>query len=78
MSHWTHITACLSVDTGIQDKRIKSIVRKYINKAPKITGSERDADIFINVQKGHNIWISKDCNRCPYKDTKDTIGELRW
>lgn len=66
MSMWTHITACLSVETGIQDKRILGMVREYIRKAPKITGSELDAAVFLNLQKGFNSWTNRDCDHCRY------------
>lgn len=56
MSQWTHITACMSVDTCTENKkRIKKSIIEYIDKAPKITGSEADADVYINLQRGYNV-----------------------
>ena len=56
MSHWTHITACLSVDTFKENRKtIKKSIVNYINEAPKITGSEADAEIYLNLQRGYNI-----------------------
>lgn len=56
MSRWTHITACLSVDTCEENRKsIKKSIVDYIDKAPKITGSEADADIYLNLQRGYNI-----------------------
>lgn len=71
MSHWTHITACLSVETGIIEtrKKLAKIVRDYLKKAPKITGSEKDADFYVNVQNGHNVWMGQDCEHCKYRET---------
>jgi len=69
MSYWTHIVAILEIDTCIQDKNIKEYVENKLNNAPKITGSEGCADIFINVLSGHNWYISHDCDACKYKDT---------
>ena len=69
MSMWTHITACLSVDTHLEEKNVLNLAQEYINGAPRITGSEGDADIFINLQSGHNMWTSADCKHCPYKHT---------
>lgn len=71
MSEWTHITACLSVETGIIEnkQKLKRKLKSNISKAPKITGSERDADIFINIKTGHNFWTSKDCEHCDYAST---------
>ena len=56
MSRWTHITACLSVDTFEENRKsIKKSIVDYIDKAPKITGSEADADIYLNLQRRYNI-----------------------
>lgn len=55
MSNWTHITGCLYVDTYTQRKNIKKYVEKMLEKAPKITGSEGDLDIFVNPLSGYNV-----------------------
>lgn len=56
MSRWTHITSCMSVDTCVENrKRIKKSIIDYIDKAPKITGSEGNAEIYIALQRGYNI-----------------------
>lgn len=73
MSHWTHITACLSVDTYIEKPNILDLTKEYIAKAPKITGSEGDASVFINLQEGYNTWKSCDCDNCKYKDTQREV-----
>ncbi|MBR2493889.1 MAG: hypothetical protein IKB64_10610 [Paludibacteraceae bacterium] len=72
MSRWTHITACLSVDTGLAEPRshVKKVITKELKEAPKITGSERDAEVFVNMKSGSNFWISADCDHCPYGDTR--------
>lgn len=61
MSCWTHITACLSVETKFITKKPQLLkqVKKYLENAPKITGSETNADVFVNVQKGYNFWSDK-------------------
>lgn len=71
MSCWTHITACFSVETGMIAKNaiLKRRVRSILKHAPKITGSEGDASIFINIQEGHNWSMSRDCEHCKYRDT---------
>lgn len=69
MSHWCSITACIYVNTDIEDKNIKTIVEEKLKLAPKITGSEGNADVFVNTLSGYNVWISADCDNCPYKDT---------
>lgn len=56
MSRWTHITSCMSVETCTRNKkRVKKSIIDYINKAPKITGSEADADVYVNLQNGYNL-----------------------
>lgn len=75
MSHWCSITACIYVDTNIESSNIKSIVEEKLKLAPKITGSEGDADVFVNVLSDYNIWKSADCENCPYKDTIIKYGD---
>ena len=81
MSMWTHITACMSVETGIVAKKpeLKKQVEEYLDKAPKITGSEGSADVFVNIQGGYSFYTSHDCDRCKYKDSiielKDENGD---
>ena len=67
MSYWTHITACIYLETDIKDNEIKSIIENKLKSAPKITGSEGDADIFVMPLSGHNVFVSCDCNNCQYK-----------
>lgn len=69
MSRWTHISGCLYVDTHTEDKDIENIVKKLLKKAPEITGSERNADVFVNVLSGHNSWTNCDCEHCEYMNT---------
>lgn len=81
MSMWTHITACMSVETGIVAKKpaLKRQVKEYLAKAPKITGSEGPADVFVNIQGGYSFYTSRDCEHCKYKDSiielKDENGD---
>ena len=55
MSNWTHVTGCLYVETYKERKNIKKYVEKMLEKAPKITGSEGDLDIFVNPLSGYNV-----------------------
>lgn len=55
MSKWTHIVASIDVDTFIESHTIKEDIEKMLEEAPKITGSEGPADVFINVRSGSNI-----------------------
>lgn len=54
MSRWTHISSVIKVDIMKATKHIKSYISKGLEGAPKITGSERDADVFFNVLSGFN------------------------
>lgn len=69
MSRWTHITSCISVDTFKTSLEPEKMVQDYMKNAPKITGSEGDADIFINIPSGFNVYISHNCKHCTWKDT---------
>lgn len=69
MSAWTHVAGCLYVDTCVEEKDIEKYVLKLLENAPKVTGSERDCDIFVNSLSGHNSSTNMDCGHCEYKDT---------
>lgn len=77
MSSWTHITSCLSVETALTQPKsvLKKIIMKELKEAPKITGSEKCADVFVNVKSGSNFWTSSDCNRCPFGETAEWSKE---
>ena len=70
MSSWTHIVSCILVDTNIESKEIEKEMYSILDKAPKITGSEGDADIFVNASNDHNLFISMDCNHCCFGQTR--------
>lgn len=55
MSCWTYIVGVIHVDTYKEVDDIKGYVEKALLSAPKITGSEYDASVFVNPVKGHNI-----------------------
>ena len=71
MSSWTHIVACISVDTCMEVHRneLKAKVKQILMEAPQITGSEGNAEFFINIPRGHNTWIFRDCEHCVYGST---------
>ena len=54
---WTHVTGCIYVDTMHNSKNIKKYVEKILKDAPLVTGSERNADIFINPLTGYNTSV---------------------
>lgn len=78
MSHWTHITRAIYVDTYEERRDIVSYVEEIVRKAPNITGSEKNADIFVNALSGYNVFTSADCNRCPAKDTIHYYEDGSW
>ena len=75
MSYWTHIIAAIDVETWITDNGIKGRVEKMLENAPKITGSEGNADVFVSVLSGGNFFISCDCERCEFSRGETCINE---
>ncbi|MGN1301536.1 MAG: hypothetical protein ACI4U9_03320 [Clostridia bacterium] len=75
MSNWTHICGAIYVDTFKEEVNIKSWMEEQLKGAPRITGSEQDADIFVNVPSGHNTWTSCDCDHCKYGKTIKRLAE---
>ena len=69
MSAWTHIIAAIDIDTYIEDKNIKSVVEELLKESPKITGSEGNANVFVNVLSGYNHSTNCDCKNCEYLKT---------
>ena len=77
MSKWAHIVASIDVDTYIESNTIESDVKEMLKKAPKITGSEEDAHIFVNVLSGSNHITSCDCRNCEYGTTREYSGKRK-
>lgn len=75
MSSWTHIVAVLHVDTYIMCDDIEQRVTEMLEDAPKITGSEGPASVFVNVLPGHNFSTSSDCRRCEFGNTRVHLKE---
>ena len=70
MSWWTHIVAAIDVDTcAFHVTDAKSVAEEFLKNAPKITGSEEDAAVFVNILPGHNSYTSRDCDGCEYGNT---------
>jgi len=78
MSYWTNITACIVVDTNKELLDIKSYVENILKDAPKITGSEGCANVFVNVKTDHNVYMSRDCRICKYKDSYQKDDKYEW
>lgn len=57
MSIWTSIEAKIEVGciNNIEVEDVKSIVQDINTYAPKITGSEGNADIFLDVEEEHTL-----------------------
>lgn len=56
MSRWTYVTGAVVLDT-YSNNAIKE-VEEFLKTAPKITGSEKNAEIFINQPNGNNVFES--------------------
>lgn len=69
MSRWTHIIGSFYIETNTETEDLKSHIEEQLKLAPKITGSESNADIFVNPLSGYNTFASPDCDGCKYKDT---------
>ena len=77
MSMWSEIHAYLVVDT-CRDQFVDELetadltAKELLKHAPHITGSEGDAEVFVNVSKlitGHD-----QCDMCPYKKIDSKKG----
>ncbi len=79
MSMWTHIVASIDVDTFKESHTIKEDVEKMLENAPKITGSEGPADVFVNVLSGYTIRTYKDDKTDEFQTRVviTVIGDLR-
>ena len=79
MSRWTHIVAAIDVDTYIESENLQGDVNELMKYAPKITGSESDADVFINILSGHNVscWEDGKHNNYQTRIVITIIGDLR-
>lgn len=75
MSSWTHIAAIIDADTFMCMKDLLADVKEMLAAAPKITGSEGPAEVFVEVLSGHNTTISRDCENCRYKSTIKHLKE---
>ena len=74
MSYWTHIVGILHVDTYLNENDITTVVQKALENAPKITGSEGSAEIFVNAEPGYCVWIGCDCLHCEHYGGKCEEG----
>ena len=75
MSWWTYIVATIDVDTWQERHDIKEYVENLLKDAPPITGSEGNADVFVNVRGGHSVTVFPDCKLCPFFGGYDSEDE---
>lgn len=58
MSAWTHIVGTIYVDTNKEFEKkedLKQYIENKLKDAPQITGSESNADYFVNILSGYNV-----------------------
>lgn len=75
MSQWTSIAGVVYLDTMLTIPNIKEFVEKFLEYAPKITGSERNANIFVNVVNHNNFFDDAPCYSCVYGNTVKRLGD---
>lgn len=55
MSLWTHVTGAIYVNMYSQsNEQTLNYARHMLNNAPKVTGSEGDMQIYVNLLSGYN------------------------
>lgn len=65
MSHWSSCYAIISLRAYKDVANFEKLINLVLSKAPKITGSERNADVKI-ISFDHCTWQSNPCKHCPY------------
>ena len=77
MSRWCHVSATILGDSKFAGSHSELVeeVQKVLEKAPKVTGSERDLDVFVNAISGYSSWTSCDCKNCKYGNTVKYLEE---
>ena len=75
MSWWTYIVATIDVDIWQERHDIKEYVENLLKDAPPITGSEGNADVFVNVRGGHSVTVFPNCKLCPFFGGYDSEDE---
>ena len=71
MSHWSSCYAIISIQAYKDIPNFEKIVNLVLNKAPKITGSEGNAQVHI-LSYEHRTWQSNPCKHCPYLNLSAT------
>lgn len=58
MSSWTHVLKTYKIATGIQSQKMLTQVKKKLESAPRITGSEGDVTYSVVKIEGHDYMTS--------------------
>lgn len=66
MSKWTYVCGAIWVDT--YDSCAIEKIEEFLVNAPKITGSEKDVEIFLNQTEDCNVYLDSDCGNCKFND----------
>lgn len=70
MSNWTNIAVVLDVDTCMESENPREEIEELLKDAPKITGSEGNAEIFVNIPSGYNTSHIANCSECKHYTDK--------
>jgi len=61
MSWWTYVDGVIAVDVpSSSDAQTLYIAQTVVNHLPRISGSERDVQYYVNLQQGHNCSSTHD------------------
>ena len=61
MSHWTYIFGTIEVDVpGRTQAEIDYILTTILDHLPRVSGSEKDMEVYVNRRKGDNCSSSED------------------
>ena len=73
MSMWTHVIGAIHIDAylTLDEETLQEAIESMLEDAPKITGSEGNCQISVVIDEGSDLWVSADCQRCPYNNKED-------
>lgn len=76
MSWWTHIMGVINVaPVGRTQHEMDYIVKTVLDHLPQVTGSERDMEVFVNVNPHHNSTCSHDEFGMMTNNLRDRFGD---
>lgn len=68
MSYWTYLTAAIDITIYDVYQQDLEFVKEMLQLAPKITGSEHDADVVAVPLSAYNP--SETCELCPFRNNR--------